>query len=288
MNKLTGWRLLALAWACVGFWVGPAQAAPPIDTLARIKADGVIRIGVRNGAPPFAYYDTNQKPAGFTWDLCRALVKHMEVELKRSIDIQPTPVSLPESFEMLQDGRIDLQCGSTTHTTEREQQVDFSNSFFVSGIAVAYRKEDVAFAKPLQFGRVAVVAGSTAANIMAKRFAGKGASVIEAVVPVKSYEEAIDKLKKKEVDTLFADSVLIPLDAEIDRRRSLETVEPYALMMRKGDRAFGQVVDQSLMKVLNSSTVRQFAADAKLDGKLNALTLEAWRRPSRDPAPQLY
>lgn len=288
MNSWTRRRLLALAMGCMAAATGHAQAAPPIDTLARIKAEGVIRIGVRNSAPPFAHYDANNRPAGFTWDLCRALVKHMEVELKRSIEIKPTPVSLPESFEMLKDGRIDLQCGSTTHTAERAQQVDFSNSFFVSGIAVAYRKEDVQFARPLQFGRVAVVTGSTAANIMAKRFAGKGASAIDAVVPVKSYDEGIEKLKKKEADTLFADSVLIPLDPEIDRRRSLETVEPYALMMRKGDRAFGELVDQSLMKVLGSSTVRQFATEAKLDGKLNALTLEAWRRPSREPAPQLY
>ncbi|RYF66907.1 MAG: transporter substrate-binding domain-containing protein, partial [Comamonadaceae bacterium] len=112
MNSLMGWRQLALAWACVAIVAMPAQAAPPIDTLARIKAEGVIRVGVRNSAPPFAYYDANQKPAGFTWDLCRALVKIMEGELKRPIEIQPTPVSLPESFEMLKDGRIDLQCGS--------------------------------------------------------------------------------------------------------------------------------------------------------------------------------
>ena len=116
----------------------------------------------------------------------------------------------------------------------------------------------------------------------------KGSASIDTMVPVKSYEEGVAKVKAKEADTLFADSVLIPLDPAIDRRRSLETVEPYALMMRKGDRAFVDAVDRALAKVLASPQVRQLATDAKLDGKLNILTTEAWRHPSKEPAPQLY
>ena len=81
---------------------------------------------------------------------------------------------------------------------------------------------------------------------------------------------------------------LRPLDPAIDRRRSLETVEPYALMMRKGDRAFVDAVDRALMKVLSGPQARQFATDAKLDGRLNVLTTEAWRRGSKEPAPQMY
>ena len=116
----------------------------------------------------------------------------------------------------------------------------------------------------------------------------KGSASIDTMVPVKSYEEGVAKLKAKEADTLFADSVLIPLDPAIDRRRSLETVEPYALMMRKGDRAFVDAVDRALMKVLSGPQARQFATDAKLDGRLNVLTTEAWHRGSKEPAPQMY
>ena len=263
-----------------------AQAAP--DTLAKVRSEGVIRLGVRDNAAPFAYVDAKGKPGGFTWDVCRALVKNLEAELGRPIEIKVVPNAFAAPFDLLKDGRIDMQCGATTHSAERAKQADFSNAFFVSGIAVAYRKEDVQYANPLKFGRVAVLANSTAAKIMERRMGAKGSASIDTMVPVKSYEEGVAKLKAKEADTLFADSVLIPLDPAIDRRRSLETVEPYALMMRKGDRAFVDAVDRALMKVLSGPQARQFATDAKLDGRLNILTTEAWRRGSKEPAPQMY
>lgn len=263
-----------------------AQAAP--DTLAKIRSEGVIRLGVRDNAAPFAYVDAKGKPGGFTWEVCRALVKNLEAELGRPIEIKVVPNAFAAPFDLLKDGRIDMQCGATTHSAERAKQADFSNTFFVSGIAVAYRKEDVQYANSLKFGRVAVLANSTAAKIMERRMGAKGSASIDTMVPVKSYEEGVAKLKAKEADTLFADSVLIPLDPAIDRRRSLETVEPYALMMRKGDRAFVDAVDRALMKVLSGPQARQFATDAKLDGRLNILTTEAWRRGSKEPAPQMY
>ena len=263
-----------------------AQAAP--DTLAKVRSEGVIRLGVRDNAAPFAYVDAKGKPGGFTWDVCRAMVKNLEAELGRPIEIKVVPNAFAAPFDLLKDGRIDMQCGATTHSAERAKQADFSNTFFVSGIAVAYRKEDVQYANPLKFGRVAVLANSTAAKIMERRMGAKGSASIDTMVPVKSYEEGVAKLKAKEADTLFADSVLIPLDPAIDRRRSLETVEPYALMMRKGDRAFVDAVDRALMKVLSGPQARQFATDAKLDGRLNVLTTEAWHRGSKEPAPQMY
>lgn len=286
MRENNNWKVHACA-LMLAISAG-AQAQPAIDSLARITSEGVVRVGVRSSAPPFASVDASGKPAGFTWEICKALVKHLEADLKTPLQIRVTPVSLTTAFDMLKDGRIDLECGSTTHTSERANQVDFSNTFFVSGIAVAYRKEDVAFANPLKFGRVAVLADSTASRIMAKRFAAKGAASINAVVPVKTYDEGVAMLKKNEVDTLFADSTLIPSDPAIDRRRALETVEPYALMLRKGDKTFRDAVDRNLMKVLSGPAVRTFATAAGLDGKIHILTTEAWRRPSRDPAPQLY
>ena len=263
-----------------------AQAAP--DTLAKVRSEGVIRLGVRDNAAPFAYVDAKGKPGGFTWEVCRALVKNLEAELGRPIEIKVVPNAFAAPFDLLKDGRIDMQCGATTHSAERAKQADFSNTFFVSGIAVAYRKEDVQYANPLKFGRVAVLANSTAAKIMERRMGAKGSASIDTMVPVKSYEEGVAKLKAKEADTLFADSVLIPLDPAIDRRRSLETVEPYALMMRKGDRAFVDAVDRALMKMLSGPQSRQFATDAKLDGRLNIPTTEAWHRGSKEPAPQMY
>lgn len=213
MHTPMGWlRSLASAALFVGSTVHAQTPPPVIDTVARMRAEATIRLGVRDSAPPFVTIDAAGKPSGFSWELCRAVVRQLEADLKQPLRTMVVPVSLAGSFEMLQDGRIDLQCGSTTHTTERARRVDFSNSFFVSGIAVAYRRNDVQYANPLKFGRVAVLAGSTVADIMARSFAHKGSTSIDAVVPIRRHE----------------------------------------------------------------------------DGKIDMLTVEAWRRPSRDRAPQLY
>ena len=290
MLALTYKLRFAAIWGAtlLSSWTMPVYAQEISDPWARVKNQGVIRIGVRDTAPPFAFFDADGKPAGFTWELCRAVVQTLATDLKRPIEIKAIPVSLASSFEMLQDGRIDMQCGSTTHTTERAQKVDFSNSFFVAGIVVSYRKEDVKYANPLQFGRVGVVANSTAASVMGKRAITKTSTSIDAVVPVASYADGMEKLKKKEIDTFFADGILVPTDPDISRRSIMETIEPYALMLRKGDRAFGTQINLALAKVLASPAIRQMAANAKLDDRINTLTMEVWRRPSRDPAPQMY
>ena len=265
----------------------PAYADAPTDTLARIQTEKTIRIGLREKNPPFGYFEAD-KPAGLSWELCSAIVKQMEVTLKTKLKIIVTPVTLASSFEGLKNGDIDLQCGSTTHTKEREEKVDFSYTFFVSGLTTAYRNDDISFANPLQFGRVAALTGSTALKIIEARFARKGAANITAVVPVKSYEEALDKLKKKEVDTMFADLVLMPIDPSISVRRSLETIEPYALMMRKGDKQFSDMIDRSMIAVFATGAMKNFTKGSKFEGRINFLTLESWRNPSKEASLSLY
>ena len=285
--RTTQWqRYLAASALLLSTLVVQAEVAP--DTWNRVKALGVVRIGLQDKAAPFAYLDAQGKPAGFTWEICRAVVQTLAAELKRPIEIKATPVTLASSIEMLQDGRIDMQCGSTTHTLDRAQKVDFSNSFFVAGVVVSYRKEDLRYTNPSQFGRVGVVANSTAASAMGKRAAAKSGASIDAVVPVASYDEGMLRLKKKEIDTFVADGIFVPADPEIARRPAMETIEPYALVLRKGDRAFAAQVDRALARVLGSPAIRQMAANAKLDDRINTLTMEVWRRPSRDPAPQMY
>ena len=137
--------------------------------------------------------------------------------------------------------------------------------------------------------RTGVLQGSTAQKLM-QTYASKKASTLAlgALTPVPSYAEGVRLLKAGQIDTLVADELLIPKDAAIALRPEQLTVEPYALMMRKGDRAFVDAVDRALMKVLSGPQARQFATDAKLDGRLNILTTEAWRRGSKEPAPQMY
>jgi glutamate/aspartate transport system substrate-binding protein len=257
------------------------------DTLARIQSEKTIRIGLRENAKPFGYFEAD-KPGGLSWMLCSAIVGQMEVALNTKIKMVVTPVTLKTSFDGLEKGDIDLQCGSTPHTREREEKVDFSYNFFVSGLTAAYRKEDVIYANPLQFGRVAVLSGSTAQKIIESRAARKAIASILSVVPVKNYAEGLEALKKNEADTFFADMVLIPADPAISVRRSLETIEPYALMMRKDDQRFATEINKAMKVVLSSGKMKAFTNIPAFEGRVNYLTLEAWRNPSKTAAMSFY
>ena len=261
-----------------------AQTAPAAGTLAKLASTKTITLGVRRDAAPFSYLDAAGKPGGFSWALCQAIVQQLSSELKTPLQVKFERVTLVESFERLGDGRIDLHCGSTANTVERAERVAFSNTFFVSRVVAAHRAQDAKFASAREYGRTGVLQGSTAQKLM-QTYASKKASTLAlgALTPVPSYAEGVRLLKAGQIDTLVADELLIPKDAAIALRPEQLTVEPYALVMRKGDAAFVDAVDKALHKILGGAQGKQLAQDSGL--KVDHLTRDAWQSPNKQPAP---
>lgn len=261
-----------------------AQTAPAAGTLAKLASTKTITLGVRRDAAPFSYLDAAGKPGGFSWALCQAIVQQLSSDLKTPLQVKFEPVTLVESFERLGDGRIDLHCGSTANTVERAERVAFSNTFFVSRVVAAHRAQDAKFASAREYGRTGVLQGSTAQKLM-QTYASKKASTLAlgALTPVPSYAEGVRLLKAGQIDTLVADELLIPKDAAIALRPEQLTVEPYALVMRKGDAAFVDAVDKALHKILGGAQGKQLAQDSGL--KVEHLTRDAWQSPNKQPAP---
>lgn len=282
--SITRRTVLALALLAALPVVAQTAAAPAAGTLVKLASTKTITLGVRRDAAPFSYLDQAGQPAGFTWALCQAIVQQLSSELKTPLQVRFEPVTLPESFERLADGRIDLHCGSTANTAERAERVAFSNTFFVSRVVAAHRAQDAKFASAREFGRTGVLQGSTAQRLM-QTYASKKAStlVLGVVTPLPSYAEGVRLLKSGALDTLVADELLIAKDPAIALRREQLTVEPYALVMRKGDQAFVDAVDKALARIVTSPQGRQLATGAGL--KVEHLTVDAWRNPNKAPAP---
>ena len=261
-----------------------AQTAPASGMLAKLASTKTITLGVRRDAAPFSYLDAAGKPGGFSWALCQAIVQQLSSDLKTPLQVKFEPVTLVESFERLGDGRIDLHCGSTANTAERAERVAFSNTFFVSRVVAAHRAQDAKFASAREYGRTGVLQGSTAQKLM-QTYASKKASTLAlgALTPVPSYAEGVRLLKAGQIDTLVADELLIPKDAAIALRPEQLTLEPYALVMRKGDAAFVDAVDKALHKILGGAQGKQLAQDSGL--KVEHLTRDAWQSPNKQPAP---
>ena len=122
-------RLYALAAACLALALGslPAWAQSADAAMARIRAHGEVVIGYRQSSIPFSFLDTSQKPVGYTIDLCMAVVDALRRKTSRpDLKVRYVPVDLSTVIPLLQNGSIDMECGSTVHTLKRAEQVDFS------------------------------------------------------------------------------------------------------------------------------------------------------------------
>ena len=101
----------------------PAASAPRIDTLKRIRDTGAILIGVREASVPFSFLDAQKQPQGYSVDLCLRVADAIKTELKlKRLDVKYVPVSSANRIPALVEGKIDLECGSTTNTRDRQQR----------------------------------------------------------------------------------------------------------------------------------------------------------------------
>jgi glutamate/aspartate transport system substrate-binding protein len=120
---------LALAVAIVS--TGAAQAESP--TLAKIKSSGAITIGYREASIPFSYLGADQKPIGFSLDLCAAIVDRVKQDLGlTNLAVKYTPVNSSNRIPLIQNGTVDIECGGTANDRKRQEQVSFSVATFVS------------------------------------------------------------------------------------------------------------------------------------------------------------
>src|SRR6266852_5216591 len=125
-------RLITLAVAVLALtFVHPAAAQE--GTLKKIKDSGSITIGHRDASVPFSYYDDKQQPVGYAVDLCLRIVDAVKNDLKMPrIDVKYQLVTSANRIPLMANGTIDLECGSTTNNLEREKQVGFTITHFVT------------------------------------------------------------------------------------------------------------------------------------------------------------
>src|SRR5262245_352004 len=183
MAVRTGWLFAALL-ACA-FASAPASAqdkpaapaappaaqkpaAPQIDTLRRIRETGTLLVGVREASVPFSFVDAQKQPQGYSVDLCLKVADAIKNELKlRALEVKFVPVSSANRIPALLEGKIDLECGSTTNTRDRQKQVDFAYTTFVAGIKMlAMKSANVNGVEDLRGKTIVVTTGTTSEKMM--------------------------------------------------------------------------------------------------------------------------
>ncbi len=130
--------VIALALAGLATAVG-AQALT--GTLKKVKELGAITVGYRESSIPFSYLDDRQQPIGYAMDLCMKIVDAVKAELKLpNLQVKLQPVTSSNRIPLLANGTIDLECGSTTNSVQRQQQVAFGPTYFVINVTAAVKK----------------------------------------------------------------------------------------------------------------------------------------------------
>ena len=250
MKKMQG--LLALVAAAV--FAAPALAQPA-GTLQKIADARSIALGFRLDAAPFSYRGSNGEPTGYSVDLCRRVVTAVERALGvGSLAVKWVPVTPENRIAAVTGGAVDLECGVTTVTLARQEQVDFSNLIFAEGGSLLVRADDGPTRLAELAGRtIGVMAGTTTETRL--RAALKERQIEARVVTVKDENDGAAAVIDRRIDAFAGDRmVLLGVGlragggAVLSLAREDFSFEPYGLMMRR-DPAFRLVVNRALSQL---------------------------------------
>jgi glutamate/aspartate transport system substrate-binding protein len=233
--------------------------AQEAGTLKKIKDTGVITLGHRESSIPFSYYDDKQQVIGYSHEIMLKAVDAIKADLKLDkLEVKLMPVTSANRITLIQNGTVDIECGSTTNNTERQKQVAFSTSIFVIGTKLMAKKDSGLKDFPDLAGKnVVTTAGTTSERLLRKMNEEKkmGMNIISA----KDHGESFLTLETGRAVAFMMDDAL--LYGEIAKAKkpgdwmvfgTAQSKEAYGCMLRKDDPSFKKVVDTAISKLMTS------------------------------------
>jgi glutamate/aspartate transport system substrate-binding protein len=256
----TGFALVAALFAAQAFGTATAQAEELSGTLKKIKETGGIALGFRDSSIPFSYLDDDQKPIGYAMDICYAIVDAVKKELKLdTLAIELVPVSSSTRIPLLANGTIDLECGSTTNNPERQRQIAFSNTHFLTATRFISKKVNKLNSIEDLKGKP-VVATSGTSNIKQLIETNAARHLDINVIHAKDHAEAFLMVENDRAVAFVMDDILLAAfavgskdpEAYVISSEAFSKPEPCGIMLRKDDPAFKKVVDDATAALYQS------------------------------------
>lgn len=241
----------------------PAFAAELTGTLKKIKETGTITLGHRDASIPFSYLGTEPgKPVGYSHDIQLKVVEAIKQELGMpELNVRYNLVTSQTRIPLVQNGTVDLECGSTTNNLERQKQVGFSVGIFEVGTRLLSKKSaGINEFDDLKGKNVVTTAGTTSERLLKSMNAEKqmGMNIISA----KDHGESFLMLESGRAVAFMMDDALLygemakakkPDDWVVTGKP--QSYEIYGCMVRKGDEAFKQVVDKAIAATYASGEI---------------------------------
>jgi glutamate/aspartate transport system substrate-binding protein len=259
MNSTLMQSLLCSIVALAFLAAGAAEPQAASQTLDKIRASGKLTLGYRETSIPFAYLGGDEKPVGLSLDLCSAVAEKVKLDLKLDkLDVAFVAVNASNRIPLLQNGTIDVECGSTTNTIDRQKQVAFSVATYVTSPRwLVLADSAISDAKDLQGKTAVITQGSLNFAVGQKVIADAKLGV--TVVQGKDQGESILMLRTGRAAAWFEDDILIAgLVANSPNPRAFRllpnTYPPsyYGLMLPKDDPEFKALVDGVIKAMMAS------------------------------------
>jgi glutamate/aspartate transport system substrate-binding protein len=251
--------------------LGALSVAGPVDaqegTLKKIKETNTITLGHRDASIPFSYFDDKQAAVGYAMDLCGKIVDAVKAELKMpGLQIKLNPVTSATRIPLMANGTIDLECGSTTNNLERQKQVAFTITHFVTANRFVSKKAaNLKTVDDLKGKTVVSTSGTTNIKQITEINGQKNLGI--TILPAKDHAESFLMVDTGRAVAFFMDDILLYSLVASSKNPSewvisadALSVEPYGIMLRRDDPSFKKVVDDAMTKVYKSGEINAIYA----------------------------
>src|SRR5213594_1270667 len=241
---------------------GPADAQE--GTLKKIKDTNTITLGHRDASIPFSYFDDKQQAVGYAMDLCHKIVDAVKADLKMpNLQVKLNPVTSATRIPLMANGTIDLECGSTTNNLERQKQVSFTITHFVTANRFVSKKAAaLKTLNDLKGKTVVSTSGTTNIKQITELNGQKNLGI--TILTAKDHAEAFLMVETGRAVAFAMDDILLaslaanskaPNDYAITSEAL--SVEPYGIIERRDDPEFKKVVDTALSNLFKSGEVNK-------------------------------
>lgn len=261
---MTRYPSLMFALIAAAAIASPA-AAQQSGTLKKIQDSGAITIGHRDASIPFSYYDDKQQPIGYAVDLCNRIVDAVKAELKNpKLEVKYQLVTSANRIPLMANGTIDLECGSTTNNLERQKQVAFTITHFLTANRYVTKKaSNIKSIDDLKGKTIVSTSGTTNIKQATELNAAKNMGM--NIIPANGHPEAFQMVETGRAVAFVMDDILLytlvaqsrtPGDYVISND-ALSLPEPYGIMLRRDDPAFKKVVDNAMIQIYKSGEINK-------------------------------
>src|SRR5262245_32266943 len=253
--------------ATIAVFVTPAIAQDLTGTLKKVKDNGAITIGHRDTSIPFSYYDDKQQVVGYAMDLCMKIVDAVKADLKMpKLEVKLNPVTSATRIPLIANGTVDLECGSTTNNLERQKQVAFATTHFVTANRYVAKKASNIQKLADPKGKT-IVSTSGTTNIKWATEENAKQNLGMNIIAAKDHAESFLTVETGRAVAFFMDDILLYSLVANSKNPSewaigseAYTVEPYGIMMRKDDPAFKKIVNSTINGLYKSGEINKIYA----------------------------